>query len=176
MKVCTKCGLSKPLEGFRVAPNGRYLARCIECLRTAARERYHRHPEKYKEKRRQWYLANKDRHAERMAEWYASNKGTAREIGFRNGLKRKFGITIEQYDAMLQAQRGRCAICHRAQEDFARRFAVDHDHDTGVVRGLLCSQCNPGLGAFLDNEFILESAIEYLRKHRPARNKNEKLT
>lgn len=82
----------------------------------------------------------------------------------RNKLQRHYGLTPEQYDALLERQGGRCAICvgegpGRKGSDF---FAVDHDHDTGMIRGLLCSTCNMGLGSFKDDPTRLSKAIEYL--------------
>jgi hypothetical protein len=75
----------------------------------------------------------------------------------------KYGMTIEDYDAMLETQGGVCAICAGPnQRD--RRFDVDHDHKTGRVRGLLCSRCNVGIGLFKDNQGMLSSAIVYLSK------------
>ncbi len=62
---------------------------------------------------------------------------------------KRYGITVEQYDAMLRQQNGLCAICGRAPKRF--RLAVDHDHETGEIRGLLCTRCNLGLGWFRDD-------------------------
>lgn len=82
----------------------------------------------------------------------------------RSNLKKKFGITVEQYDQMMRAQLNRCAICRIHQSQEKRRFAVDHDHSSGKIRGLLCINCNRGLGAFKDSDEMLAEAIEYLRK------------
>lgn len=75
---------------------------------------------------------------------------------------KKFGLTPEQYDGRLKAQKGRCAICGRIPP-IGRRLAVDHDHKTGKVRGLLCGQCNVALGLFEDNARYLTYAIGYLK-------------
>jgi len=77
---------------------------------------------------------------------------------YQNG----FGITIEDYNRMFLEQEGKCKICKQHQTAFKKRFAVDHDHKNGRVRGLLCDACNTGLGGFLDNPDYLRSAIEYL--------------
>lgn len=76
-------------------------------------------------------------------------------------LKHKFGITVEQYNKMLAAQGGTCAIC--ASTPGLRRLAVDHDHETGIVRGLLCGPCNRALGMFRDDPALLAAAIRYLQ-------------
>ncbi len=76
-------------------------------------------------------------------------------------LKRVFNLTIADYDTMLEAQNGRCAICQRKPQ--ARRLAVDHNHKTGAVRGLLCTRCNHKLlGASNESSEILRRAADYL--------------
>ena len=86
------------------------------------------------------------------------------KTGYRRkrSLQKLYGITIEDYNNMFAAQQGKCAICGRHQSEFDRIFVVDHDHTTGVVRGLLCSRCNNGLGMFQDSTKLLVEAIRYL--------------
>lgn len=72
-----------------------------------------------------------------------------------------FGITVEQYDALYQTQDGLCKICGKPCAT-GKALAVDHDHETGVVRGLLCTKCNVALGQFGDDINLLASAIVYL--------------
>lgn len=68
---------------------------------------------------------------------------------------------------MLAAQNGGCAICSTTTPDGnARRFHVDHDHETGKIRGLLCHSCNTGIGKLRDDPDLLLSAVAYLRKGR----------
>jgi hypothetical protein len=76
-------------------------------------------------------------------------------------LKRAFGITADQYDAMLEYQGGVCAICKRECKT-NRRLSVDHCHTTSEVRGLLCGNCNTGLGGLQDSPLLLQTAIQYL--------------
>jgi len=57
-------------------------------------------------------------------------------------LRRKYGITEDQYNDLLRSQNGRCAVCNKAASSFKNRLAVDHDHHSGLVRGLLCNFCN----------------------------------
>jgi len=63
---------------------------------------------------------------------------------------------------MLKSQNGNCAICGIDQPSNGRRLAVDHDHETGKVRALLCGNCNTGMGSFMDNPKLLQKAINYL--------------
>lgn len=87
-------------------------------------------------------------------------------------LLRHYGLTLEEYEAKLQAQQKRCAICGEPEVLKNKRYgtslslSVDHDHDTGRVRGLLCTDCNHGLGQFKDSPELLEAAAAYLRRHR----------
>jgi len=79
-------------------------------------------------------------------------------------LVRKYGITLEQYDKMYKEQNGKCKICNTKDTGGSgTHFAIDHNHKTGEVRGLLCQLCNTGLGMFRDSEDLLISAIKYLK-------------
>ena len=84
---------------------------------------------------------------------------------------KKLKLYRADYDEVLTAQSGVCAICHRPEfrkirsDGITRRLAIDHDHKTNKLRGLLCGDCNTGLGLFQDDILRLESAIAYLRKH-----------
>lgn len=85
-----------------------------------------------------------------------------RKISRAVSLRSRHKMTVTQYDVLFEKQKGRCAICHRSQEGL--RLAVDHNHQTGVRRGLLCRMCNLGLGNFLDDPSALRSAIRYLSR------------
>lgn len=77
-------------------------------------------------------------------------------------LQRQYAITEETYNKIFERQGGRCAICGCQQH--YQRLAVDHDHKTGMVRGLLCVQCNRGLGRFFDSPLRLRNAAAYIEK------------
>jgi hypothetical protein len=81
-------------------------------------------------------------------------------------LKKNFGITIDAYNDMFTKQGGKCAICGKHQSECTRALAVDHDHITGKIRGLLCSTCNIGLGNFKDDTSLLKNTITYLERNR----------
>lgn len=82
-------------------------------------------------------------------------------------LRRVYGLTLDDYDRMRAAHDDLCAICRRVETRIkngrVKMIAVDHDHVTGEVRGLLCHQCNTGIGCFKDDPSLLEAAIAYLR-------------
>lgn len=76
-------------------------------------------------------------------------------------LKNRYGITEDDYDRMFVQQDGLCAICRKPS--MRQNFDVDHDHESGKVRGLLCNNCNRGLGHLQDSVLVLEAAIRYLK-------------
>jgi len=81
-------------------------------------------------------------------------------------LRRQFGISADEFELMLARQGGGCAICQGPPLGRWNRFAVDHDHATGVVRGLLCVRCNRAIGLFRDDEAVLKRAVAYLNEWR----------
>jgi hypothetical protein len=82
-------------------------------------------------------------------------------------IKAKFGITSAEYEILLASQDGSCAICGTTDFNYSRgkKPHIDHCHETGKVRGLLCGHCNIGIGQFFDNVSLLEKAIIYLKEH-----------
>lgn len=80
----------------------------------------------------------------------------------KNGIK--FGLSKYEYNHLLSKQDKRCGICRKSQSRMKKALAVDHCHETGLIRGFLCSSCNLGLGCFRDNVDYLREAIVYLRK------------
>lgn len=77
-------------------------------------------------------------------------------------MRRNYGLTLDEYNKVLAFQFNRCAICKRDRKEFKNRFAVDHCHTTGLLRGLLCWGCNKALGVFRDNLARLKEAAAYL--------------
>lgn len=90
----------------------------------------------------------------------------AERVKLKSRLKQTYGITIEDWEGMFSSQEGRCAICGKHQSEVGKVFSVDHDHETGKVRGLLCHLCNMGLGSFQDDAELLENAMAYLDKYK----------
>lgn len=86
---------------------------------------------------------------------------------WRKGLWESYKITPAEYLVIFEKQNGRCLICNGTAVGRGKknnRLAVDHNHQTGKIRGLLCSKCNTGLGLFNDSQVLLEKAIEYLKE------------
>lgn len=190
-KVCTRCGEEQSLRRFRWLkkhhrgrPEVYRDSWCSDCRRdykrepsqktkTLARVKRRRLTdsvwrEKENQKSRAYYAANRDKclatcHAYRLkksggnlAGWY---RGTR--------IKKKFGITLADYEAMCIAQDYKCAICGAPDTTKLRRLAIDHDHKTKLVRALLCHHCNTGLGNFRDDIGLMWKAMQYLAKHQP---------
>lgn len=149
-KVCKICGIEQSKDNFyrrkKSADGKRH--QCKDCICKAKREWVKQNPGKVKEYR--------DKN---------SDKST-RKLYRRNWrLINTYGITIDDYEKMRAEQNGRCAICGTFDPG-GEHFHVDHDHETGKIRGLLCNNCNPGLGWFKDNIDTLLSAAQYLRKYK----------
>jgi hypothetical protein len=111
--------------------------------------------EKVKEQRRRYYLKHREKHLE-----YNRNIPPIRRM--ESDLKRLYGLTLEQYFSLSEAQQHVCQIC-REECTSGKRLSVDHEHSTGVVRGLLCVRCNQGIGMFKDDIKRLQSAVLYLK-------------
>lgn len=81
-------------------------------------------------------------------------------------MQSSYGISMQEFEEMLHEQGGGCAICGRIVDDRKdgkeRRLCVDHDHDTGEIRGILCTRCNTGIGMFGNDPDVLRRAINYL--------------
>jgi hypothetical protein len=111
-----------------------------------------------KEKRNKYYKEYTEKNKERVKKYQSRSPEQWKKIN----IARKYGITIEYYDSMVEQQRGLCAICLKKPE----KLHVDHSHETGIVRALLCHKCNTSLGLLQEDAEILNRAIEYLEKHK----------
>jgi hypothetical protein len=141
MKTCSKCHREKAATDFGQygtgLRKGQVRSTCRECQNSYSRQ-------------------------------YKSEHSVASSLTLRRcALMRRYGITLAQYDAMLAAQGGHCAICPAtAPGGRGEAFHVDHDHATGVVRGLLCHYCNTAIGSMNDDPARLQAAANYLETSR----------
>ena len=87
-----------------------------------------------------------------------------KEVRWDQQLRNKYGITLEEYNTILESQNGKCRICETEECLSGKRMAVDHNHQTGKVRGILCFKCNTGLGKFMDSIDLLKQAASYLKE------------
>jgi len=137
LKYCSKC--KSILEQKKFSGKSPY---CYDCCLDISQDRLV--TERERQRRRDQYKKGK-----------ASMKNAK--------LLRSFGITLAQYEAMLVAQNNKCCICGDENFTEGKCLAVDHNHTTNKVRGLLCGSCNAGLGMFKDSTTRLENAIAYLK-------------
>lgn len=130
--------------------------------REKQREWRYRDPANMQKKRdasKRWHLAHKEQQAE-YRRYYRAMVMTD-EQRQRYSLRRAFGVNLapEQREVLLLTQCGKCAICGY---DLNGRMHVDHDHRTGEIRGLLCSNCNTGIGLLREDARVLQNALDYL--------------
>jgi hypothetical protein len=111
--------------------------------------------------KKNWYQQNKKKSAEYKKLWLVKHPDRSNEFDLKVRVKR-YGITVEDFQRMFTQQSGLCAICCNPLES----IDIDHDHVLKLVRGLLCRQCNIGLGFFQDSPAILSRAIQYLIQSR----------
>jgi hypothetical protein len=144
-KYCPGCKQILDLTEFSTmnVRNG-IASHCKECVRLFGKN-YNKTP-KGKQKRKETYRKNRER-------W------------INNKLKKRFGITYDQYKIILLSQGNKCAICGRTPEENKKMLAVDHNHTTGKNRGLLCSSCNICIGFIEKNNLSTDSLCQYLAKH-----------
>jgi hypothetical protein len=159
MKRCRICGELKPLEDFHRAAGMRdgHRNECKPCFSAMAKDRYD--SKAAVARARRWQQANREKHTAYQAEYRnrPERKRAARDAYYR----RTFGITADDVDAMLERQGGGCAICGDLPERLGN-LHVDHDHATGVIRGLLCSRCNHAIGLLREDAGLFARAAEYL--------------
>lgn len=96
--------------------------------------------------------------------YVVKNREKLQQYEFARGLRRNYGITVEQYNTMFATQEGKCAMCGMHQTEFKRRLHVDHCHTSGEIRALLCTRCNPLIGYAGESVESLQKAIDYLNK------------
>jgi predicted alpha/beta-hydrolase family hydrolase len=110
---------------------------------------------------RQYLAANRDKINEQRRRRYRDNPDQWRATK----LHQLYGLTIEEYRVLHDEQEGKCLICGQECQT-GRMLSVDHDHNTGKVRGLLCQNCNTGIGKFKDDPDLLKKAISYLERNK----------
>ena len=136
-KKCPKCSKSKRLSSFSKNKGKRFgLSAYCKSCDSAYRNKYN----KVHREERTLYRHKRD-------------------------VKVLYGLSYERYEQMYREQKGFCALCETPSVD-GKRLSVDHNHKTGAIRGLLCTKCNTGLGAFNDSPKLLYKAVEYLGNER----------
>jgi len=144
-KTCSRCKRFKLLKEFSKDKKGRLglSPRCRKCVKeTRDKEYFQRHWKEYSKRPE------------------IAKKLTERDIAYN--LKRKFGMTLQDYEDIKIAQNNKCAICPNERSKNGKRLAVDHCHESGKIRGLLCNECNTAIGLLREDIQLLKNCIEYL--------------
>jgi hypothetical protein len=167
-KRCRVCGEVRPLSDFyrQAGCKDGHRNDCRFCFQARLKKRADEQPElreQARERTRRWIDENREHYDAYKAEYRRT--GRAKEPLRRAHLKAKYGLTVEQYDELLASQGGGCAVCGRTATE-KRPLHVDHDHVSGRVRGILCFNCNVGIGSFQDSPTVMLAALEYLTRTR----------
>lgn len=147
VKKCTKCLKEKPLDTFRI------------------RKRLNKNGEVERHSR-----CNVCEKKSNLSRYYKKYKGNNHRLnGYKYLLKTKYSLNVDQFNKMYENVQGCCPICKEKIENIflstkGKDCAVDHCHDTGSVRGLLCRTCNSGIGQLKDSKELLRNAIKYLEE------------
>lgn len=149
MKRCSKCGETKPVSEFNkdLSRKDGIFQWCKQCARENSLRFYHANRERY--------LAHQKIYRDNNRE---AKRAYDRKHSRRHDLSYRYGLTLDEYERRLSNQGGKCGICTVP----LTRPNVDHDHTTGVIRGLLCTPCNQGVGFFRDSPVLLRAAADYI--------------
>jgi Recombination endonuclease VII len=169
MKICNRCNESKDFTQFHKKKfvENQYYAYCKKCNNIMSNEWKKAHREKVRQKYKIYYRKNSEKIIKDCRQWRKENPHKVLDIN----LKRNYGITLEQYKILFTKQNGKCAICKKEESLFdtrykkIKRLCVDHCHNTGKVRGLLCHNCNIGIGLFEDSKENMQNAVKYLESN-----------
>jgi hypothetical protein len=159
-KTCKECRKTKPLVEFYKKGKG-HTERCRECHKVFRKAFIAKTRDKHNAKKREHYHKTR----ERYLAYYKTDKRRARWFEWK--LKRQYGITVEQFEQMMEEQGGCCKVCGRPPSEInghrhKKRLHVDHDHKTGQVRGLLCNSCNVAAGCLGDDIGVMYALIDHI--------------
>ena len=163
---CSKCktvGLKSEIMVPQKSSSGGYRNQCRSCHREVIHNFRAKDPEAERVRNREWRKNNLEafRHSKRKSYQKHAGKIAVRKKTYRLG---QYGLTREKYDAMLQLQQGKCAICGEPPNGRWKKLNIDHCHTTGKVRGLLCTGCNRAIGYLNDDPDRGLKMVEYLKR------------
>lgn len=146
MKICKTCQKKKPTTEFYPNKNtkDKFQSSCKTCALQLQKK---------------WYEQNPSKNREWCKQYYSKNKHKWRERSYKN----KYGLTIEEVNEMLLSQNNQCPICQSAFKK-TKYMNIDHNHQTGKMRQILCSKCNTAIGLLDENIERFRRAIDYLHK------------
>lgn len=125
--------------------------------------------EKNAEYQKEYYKEYRKKNAEKLADqnkkWREANKEQDALVMLKARLKRKYNLSIEEYETLIESQNNSCKVCGtHARNNIKGKLYIDHCHTTGKVRGLLCMKCNSALGLLNDDKELLQNLLDYLDK------------
>lgn len=155
MKICVKCKEIKDLSHYgKDSTNKSGLrSRCKLCRSKDSKE---------------WNKTNPDRLSINSKKWYLKNPEKARNMA----LKRKYGITLDQFNQLSIQQEDKCPICNKHKDILDQSMSVDHCHKTGKVRALLCNPCNAAVGFIQENVENAQRLVQYIKLHKEDQDGN----
>lgn len=171
-KICTVCELKKPVSDFYKRGNNKlkYRSECKECSLKQRKKYNIGHKKEASEYHKSYGIKNRKKLNKYRRDYNAKNPNKMNEYRkkYRENndtdrmaeIKRKYGLSKEGYYYMLDIQDNKCKICGKEME----KICIDHNHITGKIRGLLCNNCNLGIGNLQENPFILIKTVEYLKQ------------
>lgn len=158
-KACVRCGTTT-----------KYVSQssCVSCTTQSTKQRSSEIFDRYikSDKGQDWLkeFRKSETYNKTQKKWQHKDYAKNPEKYHGYNIKRAYGITQQQYKELLEEQQHKCTICATHQSELLRRLAVDHCHETGKVRGLLCKPCNVSLGLLKENEQIMNNMIAYVRQ------------
>ena len=162
-RTCRKCELTKPIDQFSKGDGGNLRKVCKDCKAEQHRQWRARNTEHVQEWHRDYNKTPDRKKALQDRSRRRYHEQQQRESRYERRLIKAYNLTRAAYDAKLAEQNGGCAICGN-QCKTGRTLAVDHCHVTGQVRGLLCANCNRGIGWLQDDQTLIRAALEYVMK------------
>lgn len=166
MKPCRKCGVSKPLSEFHKAAgmHDGHRNECKDCWRRIQQDAYLRNRDKRIRAVQEWKRRNPTKYAEQKRRYqqdpvYREKKRVSDRAGY---LRRKYGLSVSDYEFLAASQGGVCAVCGKADQS---GLHIDHAHDSRRIRGLLCGKCNKAIGLFDERPELFAEAARYLERN-----------
>lgn len=155
LKECKICQVTQPLQQFGVFTQRNktyHRGQCNDCRADYERKRRVVQGDYVRELERKQYQKKKEEDPEGVAYYYRDWH-----------LRKKYNLTLDEFEDRAALVDYKCEICG-SEEQTHKNLVVDHNHNTGEVRGLLCSSCNQGLGHFKDSPYVLKKALDYLQE------------
>ena len=160
MKMCKKCLKEKDLSCFYKDRNGfnGYRSICKDCDILKAKTWNKNNSKEHCSHQRKWRTNNRQASRDQRNKYVTNNKLSVK----KSSLKFNYGLTLEAYQELLERQNHCCAVCNKNVNELTKSLCVDHCHSTNKIRGLLCRNCNSGIGLLGDTVDGLQKAIQYL--------------